>query len=99
MPVRHQMLRHIDCAWEIRGNRPVFGFFIVEGDDHEELPMEWTGFVHTTIHPDALAHSLPHRSVRERDQIAEAFLGATTWQRVCKELGIDWSTIPDEVSK
>lgn len=31
MPVRHQMLRHLDGAWEIRGSRSVYGFFIVEG--------------------------------------------------------------------
>jgi hypothetical protein len=32
MRIRHQMLRHLDCAWECRKGRDVFGFFIVEGD-------------------------------------------------------------------
>jgi hypothetical protein len=27
---RHQMWRHINAAWEIRGQRQVFGFFVVE---------------------------------------------------------------------
>jgi hypothetical protein len=31
MPRRHQLLRHLDCAWEVRGQRTVLGFFIVEG--------------------------------------------------------------------
>jgi len=26
MPVRHQILRHLDCPWEIRGARKLFGF-------------------------------------------------------------------------
>lgn len=29
---RHQMLRHLDAAWEIRGNRSVYGLLIVEGE-------------------------------------------------------------------
>lgn len=33
MPVRHQMLRHLDGAWEIAAGRSVIGFFIVEGED------------------------------------------------------------------
>lgn len=30
MPVRHQMLRHIDAAWDTRGTRRVIGLMIVE---------------------------------------------------------------------
>jgi hypothetical protein len=36
MPHRHQMLRHLDCAWEVRGQRAVLGFFIVEGQGRED---------------------------------------------------------------
>src|SRR5262249_58118427 len=37
---------------------------------------------------DVLAASLPHRSKLEREAIARAFLGATTWQLVCREFDI-----------
>jgi hypothetical protein len=30
LPGRHQMWRHIDAAWELKGRRRVYGFFIVE---------------------------------------------------------------------
>lgn len=97
MPVRHQMLRHIDCAWEIRGDRPVFGFFIVEGDDQGAIPPEWVEFARATVEPDAVAKSLPHRTADERSAIAEAFLGVTTWQIVCETFGIDRGILRDKV--
>src|ERR1700733_9989689 len=39
---RHQIWRHIDAAWEIRGRRRVFGFFIVQSQDSDGgLPPHW----------------------------------------------------------
>jgi hypothetical protein len=42
MAGRHQMLRHLDAAWEIRGRRAVYGMFIVEGDPaNGGIPAVW----------------------------------------------------------
>ncbi|MHB8656091.1 MAG: hypothetical protein ACYDA9_19710 [Terriglobia bacterium] len=49
MPGRHQMLRHIDCAWEARGKKQVIGFFIVQGEGgKEEVPANWRKFATDT---------------------------------------------------
>jgi hypothetical protein len=98
MPVRHQMLRHLDCAWEIRGPRRVFGFFVVEGmggSEAVEVPDRWVEAVNQTTSPQALEGSLPHRTSEERAEIANCFLGVTTWQRVCSKFRIDWATLPE----
>jgi len=97
MPVRHQILRHIDAAFEIRGRRSVFGFFIVEGETDGGLPPSWVEACRRTLEPDALERSLPHRPMKERNVISQAFLGATTWQRVCAAIGIPFSVLPTEV--
>lgn len=95
---RHQMLRHIDCAWEIRGARAVYGFFIVEGEgggaDALPVPKRWKEAAEATVSAKALAESLPHRSPAERQALADAFLGMTTWQAVCRQVGIDFSALP-----
>lgn len=92
MPVRHQMLRHIDCAWEIRGKKQVIGFFIVEGKaGGEQIPAKWQKFATDTIGVEAIASSLPHRGPDEQHEIASCFAGVTTWRKVCRELGVDES--------
>jgi len=100
MPVRHQMLRHLDCAWEIRGKKEVYGFFIVEGDgeaDAYDVPQRWIEASKDTISDKALKGSLPHRNPDEIEKITKCFLGITTWQAVCGEFGIDWKSLPDAV--
>jgi len=100
MSTRHQMLRHLDCAWERRAGRDIFGFFIVEGGGGENgvaVPPAWQAAVDATVKTDALAASLPHRTAREREAIASRFLGATTWQRVCQEFDVSWSDLPETV--
>ena len=100
MPARHQMLRHIDAAWDRRGERRVLGLLIVEGDGGAEgvaVPARWVDAVRATVSEEALKGSLPHRSAQERQAISDAFLGVTTWQAVCLELGIAWGALPDRV--
>ena len=84
MNVRHQMLRHIDAAWDTRGEREVYGFFVVENTN----AAGWVKAVDQTIAPEALEMSLPHRSPDVRASIAEAFLGITTWKEVCAAGGL-----------
>ena len=99
MAGRHQMLRHIDCAWERRKGKSVFGFFIVEGiGDSCDVPAAWLGFAKGTISPEAVTSSLPHRSQAEQEGISSCFIGVTTWQRVCHDFadfGLKWSDLPD----
>jgi hypothetical protein len=98
MPGRHQMIRHLDGAWEIRGKRQVIGFFIVSDENgSDEVPTKWREFAKHTISPEALASSLPHRGPLEQNEIASCFVGVTTWGRVCREFGIDATCLPDEV--
>jgi hypothetical protein len=98
MSVRHQMIRHLDCTWEIKGSKQIFGFFILEGEgggDAIDIPKHWINLLYETVNPEIITKSLPHRNIEEREKIANSFLGATTWQRVCAEFGIDWASLPD----
>jgi hypothetical protein len=96
---RHQIWRHIDAAWEIRGRRSVYGFFIVEGSDvaPTSVPAPWRAACAACCSPEALASSFPHRSSAEIDAISKCFLGVTTWQAVCQRFGVDWRSLPDAV--
>ncbi len=43
MPCRHQMIRHLDCVYDNRKSKDVFGIFIVEGAegvDPRALPID-----------------------------------------------------------
>jgi hypothetical protein len=97
---RHQIWRHIDAAWEIRGTRAVYGFFIVEGAaaDRPDVPPQWSAAATDCLSPGARRSSFPHRSADEVTAISRCFLGVTTWQQVCARFSIDWQSLPDEVS-
>jgi hypothetical protein len=91
MPIRHQMLRHIDAAWEIRKGRSVYGLFIVSAKPEKTgtVPStRWQKAVEITRNLDAVKKSLPHRSPDERADIANSLIGITTWESVCKEFGL-----------
>ena len=84
MSGRHQMLRHLDGAWEARGERAVFGIFAVEGEDPDprRVPVKWQIASRHTRSIAATEGSLPHRSVEDRRAIADALVGVVTWQAV-----------------
>lgn len=89
MATRSQMLRHIDAAWDRRGDRQVYGFFIVES----ATAPGWVRASEATIAPEMVSGSLPHRSAVEQAAISDAFLGVTTWTAVCTALGLDASLL------
>jgi hypothetical protein len=89
LPCRHQMLRHMDAAYEIAGNRALLGFFIVEGDADGNVPQAWRDAAEETLSDQVIEGSLPHRPQDERNAVAAGFLGVTTWQRVCERCGVD----------
>lgn len=93
------MLRHLDCAWEIRADKQVIGFFIVEAENpNGKVLSSWYRFIADTISPAIVAASLPHRGPEGQLGIASCFIRVTTWQRVCKEFKIDWASLPDKVT-
>jgi hypothetical protein len=100
MRVRHQMLRHLDAAWEHREGRRIYGLYIVEAEietSSTEPPSSWHEAVESTIADEVLRASLPHRTSDERSQIADALLGVTTWQAVCDEFQIPREVLIPEV--
>jgi hypothetical protein len=53
--------------------------------------------VEATASDEPLAGSPPHRSEDVRRQMADAFLGAVTWQVICDEFDLPRQTLIDEV--
>jgi hypothetical protein len=101
MAGRHQMLRHLDAAWEIRGRRSVYGVLLVEADPSlpsQAVPSVWRDGATATTSVTVLAASLPHRGPEERRGIADAFLGVATWQAVVQEFGLPPSALPSTTS-
>lgn len=93
MPFRSQMLRHMDAAWGVRNGKRVLGLMIVEGPggaDAKAPSDHWLKEGENQIQGPTLGASLPHRTQAEREEIADGFLGVTTWQRVCAEFGLPW---------
>ena len=87
-------------AWEIRGRRSVYALFVVEADvsaHSTAVPALWRDAVAGTVSTAALDGSLPHRGPAERDAIARAFLGATTWQAIVGAFRLPVSVLPDRV--
>jgi hypothetical protein len=98
MAARHQIWRHMDAAWEIRGGREVYGLFIVEGSSNDRaVPAVWQRAADEAMSGAALLGSFPHRSAAERDAIAAGFLGVATWQAVCQHFDIDYHGLPDRI--
>lgn len=98
MPVRHQILRHLDAALGPAGPRALWGFFMVEGAADGSVPQVWLDTCASTLDPEILRRSLPHRSPEEREVIAAGFLGVVTWQRACAELGVPLEQLSATVS-
>jgi len=100
MPVRHQMLRHLDAVWDIREAKQVYGIYIVEaeaGSPDGKPSAEWQYAVDATVSAEALERSLPHRSAEERVAISDSLLGVTTWQAVCARFEIPTEVLIPEV--
>lgn len=97
MPKRSQLIRHIDAAWEMADGRRVLGLLLVEGENPDPMlvPKRWSTASDEQIQPALLVPSLPHRTAEELDVIAEGFLGAATWQRICEEFSIEWPPSED----
>jgi hypothetical protein len=92
------MIRHLDCAFEIRKERSVFGFFIVESTDGE-VPQKWQEMSDATLAPDTVSLSLPHRTSNQRQEIMTGFLGITTWQALCQKLDIGRNLLINDLSQ
>jgi len=93
MTERHQMLRHLDGAWEIKGKRSVYGLFIVDAgvaDAPLTVPEKWRKAAEATVDPNVLKTSLPHRQdPADRDRIGRSLVGITTWQAITAAFDLD----------
>lgn len=98
MSLRHQILRHLDGALGPAGPRELVGFLMVEGTADGSVPQLCLDACASTLDPEVLRQSLPHRSPEEREYIAAAFLGVVTWQHACEELGVPLEQLPDMVA-
>lgn len=97
---RHQIWRHIDAAWERRGSRKVFGFFVVEGKDRgPDVPALWRAAVSEARSDAVLGSSLPHRGNDERAQMAACLLGVTTWQRIVQSFSLPVTSLVERVKE
>jgi hypothetical protein len=93
MPIRSQLIRHMDAAMERWPEKEIFGLLIVEGQggaDAVEPSAKWRELSTAQTGPELLMASLPHRSAEERRPFTARDLGVTTWQAVCKEFNIPW---------
>lgn len=92
MSNRSQLLRHMDAATEIAGNRQVYGLLIVEGTEQNPNipPQHWLEQTDYQVSSEMLQNSLPHRTAKQRQIIANNVLGVVTWQRICTDWGIQW---------
>lgn len=100
MTVRHQMLRHLDAAWEFRKGRTMIGLMIVEGaDGNTEVLEPWRDYRRELSDPTVLARSMPHRSERERVEIFKSFAGVTTWQAVTEAVGVPAEVLIPELAE
>jgi hypothetical protein len=97
LPARHQIWRHVDAAWEIKGRRTVFGLFVVESDA-EAVEDAWQKAAKHTLADDTLAGSFPHRGNAERTDIAKSFLGVVTWRAICSAFALPYSSLPNTVA-
>lgn len=94
MPGRHQVLRHLDAAWEIRGHRAVYGLMIVESHGGSSaVPDQWATAAEKTRGDTAVAGSLPHRGPAEQAGIRDAFIGVTTWAEVVSAFSLPASLL------
>lgn len=95
LPGRPLIWRSLDAAWEVRGKRRVFGFFIVEGQDTDgSVPQHWRESLVALHSEECLNLSFPHRSTAERAEIAGCLTGLTTWQAVCQTFAIAQNALP-----
>ncbi len=88
----------MDAAWEMRGSKTVLGLMVVEAPDDVEGSAPgsyWLSQADAQVEQGMLEDSLPHRTSKERAEIADGFLGVATWQRVCLEFHLPWPPIAD----
>jgi hypothetical protein len=95
MRIRHQMLRHLDGAWDHRDGRQVLGLIILEEADLSAKP--WVKYASEIASPDVLRASLPHRTDEQRSLISQAFCGLTSWNAVLRQFNIPEETLLDKV--
>ncbi len=97
LPGRHQIWRHVDAAWEIKGRRTVYGLFVVESGG-EAVEDAWQKAAKYTLANDTLDASFPHRGKAERDDISKSFVGVVTWRAICSAFALPYDSLPNTLA-
>lgn len=93
---RDQILRHVDAAWDFRGDRNIYAILIVDGKP-SQIPDKWIKASKSIHSLDIVKKSLPHRDPKTQLEIASCYRGVITWQRVCSLCNLEHNELPDEV--
>ncbi len=86
-PERSQLIRNLEVAAERAGQRAAAVLLVTETPIHDPLAE------HTTLRA-----STPHLNDDERQDLANVYLGQVTWKALCDTVGVDFRSLPDEVS-
>lgn len=95
----YRVIRDLDALYDDARGRFLAGLLIVEDDGGRPGAAEILGAAcdEVATNKRLVARWLPHREPSQRLEIAGAFLGVTSWQRVCRELEVPWAALPDIV--
>lgn len=77
---RDQLIRHMDAALDIAGDKPVFGLIIYEEGATYDFD----------IRDEKLRCSLPHREESDRKKIKSGYLRPITWQMLDEKFEINY---------
>lgn len=83
-PGRNQLVRNLEVAQELAGDKP-FAVLLIAEDNFDPLT------------PGIINISLPHFSSEERQTLMQHYLGCLTWRQVCDSVGVPYESLPDTV--
>ena len=83
-PGRNQLVRNLEVAQELAGNKH-FAVMVIAEEDIGPLQQA------------VIDSSLPHFSPQERQSLMSHYLGCLTWRQVCAAVNIPYESLPDTV--
>jgi len=83
-PGRNQLVRNLDVAQELAGDK-AFAVMVMAEEDIDPISQ------------DIIDTSLPHLHPDERRQLMQHYLGCLTWRQICSVVDIPFESLPDTV--
>jgi hypothetical protein len=84
-PARNQLVRNLEVAQEIAGNKN-YAVLVIAENDFGPIPAK------------VVEQSLPNFSQAEREALIQHYLGCILWKDVCRGVEIAYESLPDTVS-